>query len=100
MIHASEREGFAAPGVIRPAPPVPVEPWEIYEYTIDLWATGITFLAGHRIRVEVTSSFFPRWDRNPNTDEDPDSARTEVARQRIFHDPERPSGVTLTVVDR
>jgi putative CocE/NonD family hydrolase len=104
VIHASEREAFAAPGVIRPAPPVPVEPWEIYEYTIDLWATGITFLAGHRTRVEVTSSSFPRWDRNPNTGEDtgedPDSARTEVARQRIFHDPARPSGVTLTVVDR
>ena len=42
----------------------------------------------------------PRWDRNPNTGEEPDSVRPEAARQRIFHDPERPSHVTLTVVDR
>ena len=42
---------------------------------------------------------FPRWDRNPNTGEGPDSARTEIARQRIFHDPEHPSHVTLTVAD-
>jgi putative CocE/NonD family hydrolase len=100
VIRASEREAFPAPGVIRPAEPKPVEPGRIYEYRVDLWATGITFKAGHRIRVQVTSSCFPRWDRNPNTGEGPDSARTEVARQRIFHDPERPSRVTLTVVDR
>jgi hypothetical protein len=100
VIRTSEREAFPAPGVTRPAPPIPVEPGEIYEYTIDLWATGITFLAGHRLRVEVTSSSFPRWDRNPYTGENPDSARTEVARQRIFHDPERTSQVTLTIVDR
>jgi putative CocE/NonD family hydrolase len=100
VIRASEREAFPAPGVIRPAEPKPVEPGRIYEYRVDLWATGITFKAGHRIRVQVTSSCFPRWDRNPNTGEGPDSARTEVARQRIFHDPEHPSRVTLTVVDR
>jgi putative CocE/NonD family hydrolase len=98
VIRASEREAFPAPGVIRPAEPKPVEPGRIYEFSVDLWATGITFKAGHRIRVQVTSSCFPRWDRNPNTGEGPDSARTEVARQRIFHDPERPSCVTLTIV--
>jgi uncharacterized protein len=65
-----------------------------------LWATGITFPEGHRIRVEITSSSFPRWDRNLNTGEDTkDSARSEVARQRIFHEPNRPSSITLTVVD-
>lgn len=100
VIRASEREAFPAPGVIRPAEPKPVEPGRIYEFSVDLWATGITFKAGHRIRVQVTSSCFPRWDRNPNTGAGPDPARTEVARQRIFHDPERPSHVTLTIVDR
>jgi putative CocE/NonD family hydrolase len=99
VIRASEREAFPAPGVIRPAEPKPVEPGRIYEFSVDLWATGITFKAGHRIRVQVTSSCFPRWDRNPNTGEGPDSARAEVARQSIFHDPERPSHVTLTIVD-
>jgi uncharacterized protein len=100
VIRASQREAFPAPGVVRPAAPKPVEPARVYEYRVDLWATGITFGAGHRIRVQVASSSFPRWDRNPNTGEGGlDSARTEVARQVIFHDPERPSHVTLTVVD-
>jgi uncharacterized protein len=100
VIRASEREAFPAPGVIRSVEPKPVEPGRVYQYNVDLWATGITFKAGHCIRVQVTSSCFPRWDRNPNTGEGPDSARTEVARQRIFHDPERPSHITLTIVDR
>ncbi len=65
-----------------------------------MWATALTFKAGHRLRVEVTSSCFPRWDRNLNTGEDTyHSSRTEVASQRIFHDPQRPSSITLTVAD-
>ena len=100
VIRAGAREAFPAPGATRYAEPKPVEPGRVYEYKVDLWATGLTFKAGHRIRVHVTSSCFPRWDRNPNTGEGPDSARTAVARQRIFHDPERPSHVTLTVVNR
>jgi putative CocE/NonD family hydrolase len=101
IIRASARESYPAPGVIRPAKPGHVEPGRVYAYAIDLWATGITFKAGHQIRVEITSSSFPRWERNPNTGESGvRSARTEVGRQRIFHDPERPSHLTLTVVDR
>jgi uncharacterized protein len=100
VIRASARESYPEPGVIRPTKPSPIEPGRVYEYRVDLWASGITFRAGHRMRVEITSSSFPRWERNPNTGESGvDSARTEVARQSIFHDPERPSNVTLTVVD-
>src|SRR5215212_1458563 len=99
VIRASARAAFPAPGVIRPGKPKPVEQGRVYEYSVDLWATGLTFRAGHRIRVEITSSSFPRWDRNPNTGEGSDSAHTEVARQRIFHDPEHPSCVTLTVAN-
>ena len=99
IIRASARESYPAPGVVEPKTPKPIEPDEVYEYTIDLWATGITFLAGHRIRVDVTSSSFPRWERNLNTGEsNVHSSRTEVAHQRIFHDPEHPSRVTLTIV--
>ncbi len=98
IIRASARESYPAPGVIEPVEPSPIEPGRVYEYSIDLWATGTTFKAGHRIGVEITSSSFPRWERNPNTG-DARSPHTEVARQRIFHDPERPSHVTLTVVD-
>jgi putative CocE/NonD family hydrolase len=101
IIRASARESYPAPGVLRPTKPSPIDPGKVYEYAIDLWATGTTFRAGHRIRVEITSSSFPRWGRNPNTGEsNVYSARTAAARQRIFHDPERPSRITLTVVDR
>ena len=100
IIRASARESYPAPGVIDPKPPNPIEPGEVYEYTVDLWATGITFMAGHRLRVDVTSSSFPRWERNLNTGEsNVRSSHTEVAHQKIFHDPERPSRVALTVVD-
>jgi putative CocE/NonD family hydrolase len=101
IIRASARESYPAPGVIKRAKPSLVGRGRVYEYCVDLWATGISFRTGHRIRVEITSSSFPRWERNPNTGESGvHSARTEVARQRIFHDPERPSHVTLTLVDR
>ena len=99
VIRASARESYPAPGVISSVKPSRIEPGRVYEYCVDLWETGITFRAGHRIRVEVTSSSFPRWERNPNTGESGvNSAHTEVARQRVFHDPEHPSHVTLTVV--
>jgi uncharacterized protein len=100
ILRASARESYPAPGVIRPMAPSPIEPGEVYEYVIDLWATGITFLPGHRIRVEITSSSHPRWERNLNTGEGAfASSRTEVARQTIFQDAGRPSRITLTVVE-
>jgi len=101
IIRASTRESYPAPGVVRPAKPSLVEPGRVYEYCVDLWATGSSFRPGHRIRVEIASSSFPRWERNPNTGESSvHSARTEAAHQRIFHDPDRPSHLSLTVVDR
>ncbi|MDP9480000.1 MAG: CocE/NonD family hydrolase, partial [Actinomycetota bacterium] len=100
ILRASARESYPVPGVIKPVAPSPIEPGEVYEYAIDLWATGITFLAGHRLRVEITSSSHPRWERNLNTGESAvHSSRTEVAHQTIFHDAAHPSRLTLTVVD-
>ena len=100
ILRASARESYPAPGVVRPVEPSPIQPGEVYEYAIDLWATGITFLPGHRIRVEITSSSHPRWERNLNTGEGAfASSRTEVAHQTIFHDAGRPSRITLTVVE-
>jgi uncharacterized protein len=81
------------------AAPSPIEPERPYEYVIDLWVTSNVFLAGHRIRLAVTSSSFPRWDRNPNTGHDfAADAELRVARQRILHDREHPSHVLLPVV--
>jgi putative CocE/NonD family hydrolase len=100
ILRASARESYQAPGVVRPVAPSPIEPGEVYEYVIDLWATGITFLQGHRIRVEVTSSSHPRWERNLNTGEGAfGSSRTEVAHQTVFQDAGRPSRITLNVVE-
>ncbi len=96
IIRASARASYPAPGVVTIVPPSPIEPDRVYEYSIDLWATAITFLPGHRLRVEITSSNFPRWDRNLNTGRDGvDSAETAVASQRILHDPAHPSCLTL-----
>ena len=64
---------------------------------IDLWSTSNVFLPGHRLRVHVTSSSFPRWDRNLNTG-DQRSPDIEVAHQVIHHDAEQPSWIELPVV--
>jgi putative CocE/NonD family hydrolase len=82
---------------------VPVEPERPYEYRIDLVATSNVFLNGHRIRLVVTSSSFPRFDRNANTgsplgtDAQDDLRPT---RQTVFHDGGRPSRLLLPVVPR
>ncbi|XAS70129.1 CocE/NonD family hydrolase [Micrococcaceae bacterium Sec5.1] len=67
------------------------------EIEIDLWSTSNVFLAGHRIRVQVTNSCFPHWDRNLNTG---DQGGTEfvTAHQRLYHDASRPSYIQLPIV--
>ena len=79
--------------------PTLIEPGKAYEYEIDLWATSNLFKAGHRIRLDVTSSNFPRWDRNPNTGHDFGvDAELAVVHQMILHDHEHPSYVVLPIV--
>ncbi len=79
--------------------PTLIEPGTAYRYVIDLWATCNVFLAGHRIRLQVTSSCFPRWDRNPNTGHSFGvDADMQVARQQILHDREHPSHVVLPMI--
>ena len=76
-----------------------IEPGEIYEYTIDLYGTSNLFRAGHRIRVEISSSNWPRFDANPNTGAAfGRSAHRVPAVQRIFHDATHPSCITLPVI--
>jgi len=79
----------------------PVEPGAVYEYAIDLWATSNAFLAGHRIRVEISSSNFPRYDRNPNTGHPVgEDAELRAATQTILHDGGHPSHILLPVIPR
>jgi putative CocE/NonD family hydrolase len=79
----------------------PTEPGRAYEYTIDCFATSNVFRTGHRIRLEISSSNFPRFDRNPNTGKPFDSdAELRPAVQTILHDAAHPSCVTLPIVPR
>jgi uncharacterized protein len=99
IIRASTRDTYPEPGVVRAAPPAPLEQATPYRFRIDMWATGLTFLPGHRIRVDIASSSHPRWIRHTNTYGDPvDATELRVARQQIFHDPARPSRLHLTVL--
>jgi putative CocE/NonD family hydrolase len=98
IIRGRARETFRSGGEIRRVAPTLVQPGQPYEYTIDLWATARTFFAGHRIRVEITSSSFPRWDRNLNTGHDPfTDTEMQVAEQRVYHSPALQSHIVLPV---
>jgi len=74
-------------------------PGKVYSLAIDLWATSNVFRAGHRIRLEVSSSNFPRFDRNLNTGESAaTSAKWVSATNTILHDAAHPSALLLPVV--
>ncbi len=75
-------------------------PHKVYTFPVDLWATANTFLPGHRIRVAVTSSSFPRFDRNLNTGGPfGQEAAGLPGFNTVFHDPVRPSHIVLPVVE-
>jgi putative CocE/NonD family hydrolase len=76
-----------------------VKPNEVYLYKLDLWDTCEMFAKDHRIRIEVSSSAFPKYDRNPNTG-DPlgKTARWLKASQTILHDRQHPSRIVLPIV--
>jgi putative CocE/NonD family hydrolase len=73
-----------------------LEPGKIYEYTIDLWHTGITIAPGHRLRVVVSSAAFPSFSRNLNTGGNNETeTRFVKASQAIYHDARRQSYIVL-----
>jgi hypothetical protein len=76
-----------------------LEPNEVAEYRIRCYPAAVVFKAGHRVRLDVTSSSFPRFSRNLNTGEDVGTGtRMEVARQTVLHTGAYPSHVVLPVV--
>jgi hypothetical protein len=82
-----------------PSKPELLTPHQVYEFVVDLWATANTFKAGHRIRVAITSSSFPRFDRNLNTGGVfGQEAVGQTAINTIFHDALRPSRIVLPVI--
>jgi putative CocE/NonD family hydrolase len=79
--------------------PVPARPGQVYPITIDAGVTSNEFGKGHRIRLEVSSSNFPRFDRNPNTGRPvADEKELRRAQQMVFHDRLRASHLLLPVV--
>src|SRR5207302_8104256 len=75
-----------------------MNPDQIYKISVDLGATGNVFKKGHIIRLEVSSSNFPRFDRNLNTGADQATSRQLVsATNTILHDAEHPSAVLVPV---
>ncbi len=76
-----------------------LEPGTVYKYTIEVGVTGNVFKKGHRIRVEISSSNFPRFDRNPNTGNEyglDDELRT--AQQTVYHSKAYPSHIVFPVI--
>lgn len=92
IIRASHRNPAESPSNI--------EPGKIYKYDIDLWATSNLFKKGHQIRVEISSSNFPRFDRNLNTGNNFATETNIVnAEQKIYHSENYPSCIVLPLID-
>lgn len=91
ILRARFREGLDKPSLLTPG--------QAYRYSVDMVGTALVFQPGHRIRVDISSSNFPQFDRNLNTG-DPLGKGTQprVAQQTIHHSAARPSAVVLPVV--
>jgi predicted acyl esterase len=100
IVRASWRESYADTGSYSPGTaPSPIQPGEVYEYTVSLWDTAFTFAPGERLRVQITSSCHPRWDRNLNTGKLAyESAETVVASQSIRFGTGYPSRLTAGIL--
>jgi putative CocE/NonD family hydrolase len=93
IIRAQYRHGTAEPELIKPGKP--------YRYEISLEPTAYVFRVGHRIRLDISSSNFPEYDRNHNTGLNYyRDAQLQTAQQTIFHDSARPSKLILPVIPR
>ncbi|MBM3947050.1 MAG: CocE/NonD family hydrolase, partial [SAR202 cluster bacterium] len=91
IIRARYRQGTDKAVLLNPGQP--------YDYTVDLVATANLFKAGHRVRVEISSSNFPRFDRNSNSGgKIQDEATGRAAMQRVHHTAARPSSIELPVL--
>ncbi len=91
IVRGRYRDSQEQPGLMNPG--------QTYKFIVDLWSTSSVFRKGHRLRIEISSSNFPRFDRNLNTGEDIASGRKPVAANNtVYHDAEHPSVLILPVV--
>jgi len=80
--------------------PTPLTPGKTYRIAVDIAHAAARLQAGHKLRVEITGSYFPLYDRNTNTAEGPTSARTLVATEQVLHAPGAASRVILRVIGK
>ena len=93
IIRARYRNGWDTPELL--------EPGKVYEFVFELYPTSNIFKKGHRIRLDISSSNWPRFDANPNTGGDLGTERRlEIAEQTIHHESEHPSHVVLPIIER
>ena len=93
IIRARYRNGWDTPELL--------EPGAVYEFVFELYPTSNIFKKGHRIRLDISSSNWPRFDANPNTGGDLGvERRLEIAEQTIHHEPEHASHVVLPIIER
>ncbi|HEV2581037.1 MAG TPA: CocE/NonD family hydrolase [Ktedonobacteraceae bacterium] len=91
MVRARFRDGLDKPSLI--------EPGKIYRYHIDCWNTSQVFKAGHRIGLQISSSAFPKYDRNLNSGALLGfTTEVAVAEQRVYHDEGHPSAIMLPII--
>lgn len=108
-VHPDGRAIYLTDGILRAryrnslTAPELLEPEVEYELTLDLSVTSNVFLSGHRIRLDLSSSNYPRYDRNTNTGGDINTESLEdsvVATNRVLHGPAHPSRLVLPVIKR
>jgi putative CocE/NonD family hydrolase len=95
ILRARYRDSTSAPEALQPG--------TVYELKIDLQATSNVFMRGHRLRLEISSSNFPRFDRNTNSGgiiARESECDFVTAVNHVFHDDQRPSHLVLPVIDR
>ena len=91
IVRARYRQGLGKATLLTPGQPA--------EFTIEMYPTSIVFRKGHRIRLDISSSNFPRFDVNPNTGEPlNDQRRAQVAENSVFHDPAHASHILLPII--
>lgn len=93
IVRAKFRESFEKESLLKPG--------KIYKFEIDLWATSYLFKKEHRINMDISSSNFPRFDRNLNTGENNElGVHFTRALQKVYHDKKHPSHILLPVIPR
>ncbi|HUT37094.1 MAG TPA: CocE/NonD family hydrolase [Planctomycetota bacterium] len=91
IVRCRYREGRGKPKLLKPG--------EVVEVEIDLWSTAYVFKKGNRIALHISSSNFPRFDRNLNVADHPASwAKPQAAENKLYHDPAHASYVELSVL--